>query len=163
MGCSQTKPEVSNPTTSSGGAAKVADGKSFTFVLASYLRAGDINLNMSLQHLRQEHPETLVTRFLTLKGAVLGEYARDILAVSHRWENPAKPDVLGKQAEALRSHLEAQPEIMFVWYDYTCMPQGKRSAEDEVLFSETLAHVNILYLGARCCLLVDLSYLSRFW
>ena len=162
MGCTQAKPEVASPT-SSGGASKVPNGKSFTFVLASKLRSGEIHLNMSLQQLMIEHPDGLVTRFLTLKGAVLGEYARDILAVSHRWEHPAKPDVLGTQAEALREHLEAHPEIMLVWYDYTCMPQGKRTAEEQVLFGETLAHVNILYLGARCCLLVDLSYLSRFW
>ena len=52
---------------------------------------------------------------------------------------------------------------MLVWYDHTCMPQGERTNEEQELFSATLAHVNILYLGVRCLLLVDLSYLSRFW
>ena len=103
MGCSQTKPQKAlSPTSvsaSSGGdGGDVPDGISFTFVLASKLLGGEITLNMSLQELMREHPDGLVTRYLTLKGAALGQYARDILAVSHRWEHPKKPDVHGTQA-----------------------------------------------------------------
>ena len=50
-----------------------------------------------------------------------------------------------------------------MWYDYTCMPQGKRSKEDQGIFNDTLPHVNILYLGATCLLLADASYIGRFW
>ena len=67
------------------------------------------------------------------------------------------------QAKELRAFLETSPQIKYVWYDFACMPQGDRSPEDKEIFSSTLPHVNILYLGATCLLLVDISYLSRFW
>ena len=44
------------------------------------------------------------------------------------------------------------------------MPQGPiRSKTEEREFSFMLPNINILYLGAECLLLVDISYVSRFW
>ena len=43
------------------------------------------------------------------------------------------------------------------------MPQGMNRTPDEQLeFDSTLPHVNLLYLGARVLILLDLSYMSRF-
>ena len=44
------------------------------------------------------------------------------------------------------------------------MPQGpNRSKTEQREFSFMLPNINLLYLGASCLLLVDISYVSRFW
>ena len=44
---------------------------------------------------------------------------KQILFVSHRWENPDAPDSLGTQLVALQEHLRGHPDIELVWYDYS--------------------------------------------
>ena len=64
------------------------------------------------------------------------------------------------QSKPYREH----PEIKHVWYDEWCMPQGKERTPPEVAdFQRMLKQINFLYLGARVLILLDLSYLSRFW
>ena len=46
---------------------------------------------------------------------------------------------------------------------WCCMPQGKRTAEEEAEFSRMLPQINVLYLGMQCLLVLDMSYASRFW
>ena len=54
-------------------------------------------------------------------------------------------------------------------YDFWSMPQEDkdagvtRTAEEQVEFKEMLSMVNLLYLGASVLILLDMSYLSRFW
>ena len=43
------------------------------------------------------------------------------------------------------------------------MPQGQRTAGEKVRFSWMLQNVNLLYLGAKVLVLVDLSYVSRLY
>ena len=44
------------------------------------------------------------------------------------------------------------------------MPQGRdRTPAEKIEFSWMLKHVNFIYLGMRVLILLDLSYLSRFW
>ena len=44
------------------------------------------------------------------------------------------------------------------------MPQGEgRTAAETVFFKHMLKNVNMLYLGMRVLLLLDLSFMSRFW
>ena len=64
-----------------------------------------------------------------------------------------------------------------VWYDYWCMPQDTRTPEERqkrlkpdprspaerLRFKWMLQNVNLLYLGMRVLVLMDISYLSRFW
>ena len=47
--------------------------------------------------------------------------------------------------------------------DFWCMPQGKRTAAEKVAFDHMLSNINFLYLGCDVLILLDLSYLSRFW
>ena len=67
---------------------------------------------------------------------------------------------------AIKAHLR-KPEnrgIKWVFYDYWCMPQGDdRSAAQKEEFKWMLSNVDWIYLGASVLLLVDLSYISRFW
>ena len=44
-----------------------------------------------------------------------------------------------------------------------CMPQGSKKSVERFEFDEMLHNVNWLFLGARVLILLDLSYLSRFW
>lgn len=46
---------------------------------------------------------------------------------------------------------------------YWCMPQGDRSPAEKAQFLWMLENVNSLYLGCCVLILLDLSYLSRFW
>jgi len=134
----------------------------FTFVLAQKLRDTDIVLG-SCQDLRRERPDWLVCRELTLAGACCTEYADEVLVVSHRWETPTQPDVKGTQLKAIREHLLQNPSINLVWYDFWCLPQGERTDAETTEFSAALPQINLLFLGCRVLLLVDLSYISRFW
>ena len=44
---------------------------------------------------------------------------------------------------------------VFVWYDYSCLPQAPRSAEDEQLFRDGLAHLNHVQLIGATAILLD--------
>ena len=94
---------------------------SFWFVKASAIRSGELAPPVApLQELRRTRPDVLQQATITLGGL----YVKRILVVSHRWEDPAKPDVRGSQHAAIVAHLEAHLEIELVWYDYWCMPQS---------------------------------------
>ena len=86
-------------------------------------------------------------------------------SVSHRWEMSEEPDPNGVQTNTIRDFLlsEKGARIKYLWFDYWCMPQGKRTRAEKVLFKWMLSNVNLLYLGASVLLVVDISYLSRFW
>ena len=43
------------------------------------------------------------------------------------------------------------------------MPQGERTPAEKVDFQHMLSNINLLYLGCHVLVLLDLSYLSRFW
>jgi hypothetical protein len=93
----------------------------------------------------------------------------EIGSVSHRWLEPDEPDPDGAQLLAIKSFLskpEAQ-KIKLIWIDAQCMPQdkpkGSRNEEDTAAFKRMLAQVNMLYLGTTVLILLDLSYVSRFW
>ena len=116
-------------------------------------------------------------RTISRSDAFRGVHRRELLAISHRWESPEAPDGLGVQMGALRKRLAERQEIELVWYDYWCMAQDERSAEERqtgrrgdtrspaaiALFKHMLKNVNLLYLGCSVLCLVDISYLSRFW
>lgn len=57
-------------------------------------------------------------------------------------------------------------------WQYWCMPQGrvsflggssKRTDAEAHEFKHMLRNVNLLYLGCSVLVLIDLSYVSRFW
>jgi hypothetical protein len=81
----------------------------------------------SWQEIRRDMPEWLKLRTLTLHDAVAGGLHDSILAVSHRWEHPAAPDTKGVQLEALRAYLKEHPNIKWVFFDYSSLPQGALS------------------------------------
>ena len=68
-----------------------------------------------------------------------------------------------EQFAAVKRYLEDNPHIERVWYDYWVMPQGKRTPAELERFKWRLRNVNLLYLGSSVLVLVDMSYLSRFW
>ena len=82
---------------------------------------------------------------------------------------PDDPDPDGEQLKAPKGFLNSPggKKIERVWIDSACMPQdlpkGSRSAEDTVAFKGMLKEVNRLYLGTTVLILLDLSYVSRFW
>ena len=88
----------------------------------------------------------------------------NILFVSHRWEEPGQPDVDGEQLKAIKAYLEAHPDIQWVWFDYSSMPQGdNRTVMEKAEFDLMLAAIADLYLTAQVLILLDGSYASRFW
>ena len=117
----------------------------------------------SYQEICKECPHWLVQRDVNdvqaCKHALVGKY----LTVSHCWESPETPDLEAVQYKCIVDYLIKHPSIEYVWVDFWCMPQGKRSAAEEAEFKISLEHCNWLYLGASVLLIVDLSYVSRFW
>ena len=93
---------------------------------------------------------------------------KDVLFVSHRWEEPGRPDVNGVQLQAIKEYLKEHPEIKWVWFDYSSMPQkigriDTRSKEERAEFQLMLECITNLYLTAQVLILLDGSYASRFW
>ena len=66
--------------------------------------------------------------------------------------------------KAIKAYLEAHPDIEWVWFDYSSMPQGDdRTPKEKAEFDLMLAAIADLYLTARVLILLDGSYASRFW
>jgi len=95
-----------------------------------------------------------------------------------RWNADAEPDPDGQQLRHVQEYLLAHEEIQYVWYDYWSMFQDERTAEqrkptsqetdsrtevEREEFKSMLATVNLLFLGCRTLILLDRSYMSRFW
>jgi hypothetical protein len=134
----------------------------FYFVTAEHVRHATSTLPQFQELWQQEG--AIVEKSLEETMAYRSAYAGgEILAVSHRWEAPSQPDTEGAQWDAIRRHLQANPHIRLVWYDYWCMPQGTRSRAEGDHFKWMLQHINLLYLGCSVLILLDISYLSRFW
>ena len=89
---------------------------------------------------------------------------KNILFVSHRWEEFGRPDVNGVQLQAIQEYLHDHPDIKWVWFDYSSMPQGDdRTPKEKAEFQLMLKCSNDLYLTAQVLILLDGSYASRFW
>lgn len=95
--------------------------------------------------------------------------------------DPAKPDEEGAQLVKIRKYLQKHPEVKYVWYDYWSVPQvpernalsilgleqlkqgDGRSPFERAQFVWMLRNANMLYLGCSVLILLDLTYLGRFW
>ena len=167
----------------------------FVFIKADVIRSGlyeaaGYSTLPRLQEIEAKHPEWVCKRLLRRHLAYgRHEYRDNILAVSHRWEQPDAPDASSIHVRAVREHLQACPSIECVWYDYwclslcicssscrvatqlalalllrRCMPQGEdKTPIEKVDFKRMLMNVNLLYLGSSVLILQELSYMSRFW
>jgi HEAT repeat protein/outer membrane murein-binding lipoprotein Lpp len=153
-------------------AAESAAGEcTFWFVSASHIRSLDLTTTITLPSFLKlvklsnaSGGSVLEQRTLKAGVAYRQGYVSDLLAVSHRWEDPSAPDGAGAQLRAIRAYLDAHPEVVGVWFDFWCMPQGEqRTLAEKVRFKHMLGNVNLLYLGCQVLALIDISYLSRFW
>jgi hypothetical protein len=133
------------------------------FIKADKLRGCDDRVLPRFQDLQSQRPDWFVEKEITLEGACAHEYADEVLAVSHRWEQPAEPDTEGKQFAAIRKYVRGKPAIKLVWVDFSCAPQKERTPAEELVFKRTLRFVNLLFLGSRVLILCDLTYMTRFW
>jgi hypothetical protein len=97
---------------------------------------------------------------------------RNVLFVSHRWEDWATPDETGAQLAALKAHLMDRPEVQYIWFDYSCMPQRSsicppdkddRTPAEKAEFDHMLKSIADLYLTAKVLILLDTMYRTRFW
>ena len=128
------------------------------------------------QEMQAAHPEWIQRRVLK-RHLAYGRHAYrgEILAVSHRWEQPDAPDASGAQLRAIREHLQSpaglevsfawyalstavnrccsrtprSEQVGFVWYDYWCMPQGERTPTEKVDFKRMLQNVLVSLLARR--------------
>jgi vacuolar protein 8 len=133
------------------------------FIKADKLRGCDDRVLPRFQDLQRQRPDWFVEKEITLEGACKHEYADDVLAVSHRWEQPAEPDTQGKQFAAMCMYVRGKPAIKLVWVDFSCAPQKERTPAEELVFKRTLRFVAQLFLGSRVLILCDLTYMTRFW
>ena len=116
------------------------------------------------QDLKRDRPSMLVPFTISFADACAGVHVKSTLAISHRWMSRLVADVDGTQLAAIKKHLAEHGEgIERVWVDYSCMPQGEKTPAQFADFKRMLSQVNFLYLGTSVLILLDLSYLSRFW
>ena len=143
-----------------------AEGRrcSFWFLKASALRAFTGTTPPRMQEIRRDHPDWLEQHTIDFDAGVAGGYVGRLLVISHCWEQPGAPDEQGVQFGAITAHLDAHPSLEWVWFDYWSMPQGMDKAEwEEAEFGVMLPNINLLYLFCSVLILLDLSYMSRFW
>ena len=144
------------------------DAPSFYFIPAEWVRECSTKSLPRMQTLRDGRHLTKIKiplasafRAPAFRG---GGITANILFVSHRWEEPDQPDVDGEQLKAIKAYLEAHPDIEWVWFDYSSMPQGDdRTVMEKAEFDLMLAAIADLYLTAHVLILLDGSYASRFW
>ena len=154
-------------------AEKQAGMCTFWFIKADFVRnwkLGDDGPLVSLprfQALRDKG--CLEQREITLADACKDQMRRKYLAVSHRWLGQGRgspPDESGLQLQKIQEYLNLpqNASIEYVWYDYWCMPQDPgRTPVEDAMFYWMLSSVNFVYLGCSVLVLLDMSYLSRFW
>ena len=99
----------------------------FLFLDASKLRElddTDLVQMPSLRELTTLRLDWLVAKEVRLSDVCAGELEDTCLAVSHRWEDPSRPDPTGEQLRSVRAYLqtEAGRRFTLVWYDYSCLP-----------------------------------------
>jgi len=134
----------------------------FYFVDADFIRnVPGGSSSWTLRGLMHRGVVKLIT--ISLRSAFSNELLDEFLSVSHRWDSPACADPSGKQYHCIRDYVLNNVKVKFVWVDSWCLPQGSRTDKDALVFAKTLPHINLLYLTTKVLLLVDLSYLSRFW
>ncbi|CAK0826425.1 unnamed protein product [Prorocentrum cordatum] len=81
----------------------------------------------------------------------------------------APPDPKGVQFAAIKQYLTKRDEVKYLWLDWPCMWQANKEGQREITVDEKaefdlmLSEVNMLYLGCRVVILLDMTYLSRFW
>jgi len=137
---------------------------SFWFIRAAKLRDFSGTTPPRMQELRRNHPDWLEQREISFADGYAGSYVSNTLVISHRWEDPTQPDAKGVQFAAIKEHLLANAAIEWVWFDFWSMPQGTdKSVVEATEFSVMLPNINLLYLFCSVLILLDLSYMSRFW
>lgn len=145
---------------------KLADssGHRFKFVKADVLRkwtGGALPKHQDLHNTLGV--DCFVDKDVRFKDIVSGEAFRDHLVISHRWQQLGHPDPNGEQLQEIRTYLQANIEVRFVWLDFWCLPQGKRDNAAETHFRNALDKVYLLFLGFPILILLDFSYMGRFW
>ena len=161
-----TLPCPASPPPVSGNAAGSC---TFWFLKASFVQSFRGKKLPFFQEIRASHPDALVQLTITYTEVVCGEHVAKRLAVSHRWMKADDADPDGEQLRTIKQFLASDEGKPFelVWLDAQCMPQdqpqGSRTADDTVAFKTMLSQVNMLYLGTSVLILLDLSYVSRFW
>jgi hypothetical protein len=139
----------------------------FYFIPAQHVRDCKTRSLPYMQALRDSgHLETIQIRLVDAfnrEGVI-----KYILFVSHRWEDPGRPDVDGVQLEAIQAYLQDHEDIKWIWFDYSSMPQkigghDSRTLKEKAEFQLMLTCITDLYLTASVLILLDGSYASRFW
>jgi len=85
------------------------------------------------------------------------------LIVSHRWWTKTDHDPKGDKLRTIQRFLENHHEIEYVWLDFYCLPQGRRTKDEDIFFRTTPKRVNYLYLGFVVLIIADQQYVGRFW
>ena len=144
----------------------------FCFLNAEVLRSGRFK-KMPVYADVLRVPSLISRHTLNLRTACLGQYTSRFLAVSHRWEKPLDPDSQGGQMQRLCEFLRSAEGTSFeyVWIDVSCMPQHctaeglprEKTQQEKLDFGRMLSQVNLLYLGCSVLIIMDRSYMSRFW
>ncbi|KOO25348.1 trafficking protein particle complex 8 [Chrysochromulina tobinii] len=143
-------------------AARAGKACEFQFMRAKVLLERDYK--SAPMHKSVEDDSELYTMLYLSSAECCQHMFRDkVLAVSHRWDRPEEPDPTGAQMKAIKRMLRANPQYEYMWLDYSCAPQGERTPQQQELFSLTLENMDFLFLGASVLILLDMSYMSRFW
>ena len=128
------------------------------------------------QQLQQHHSKELSFVELSREAVLRGEppfrgcNTQEYLVVSHRWipsadGDKSEPDSDGVQLAAMQRYLNQNEAVKWVWFDYWSMPQNNpvRTRAEKHEFDWMLGNISLLFLSMPVLILLDKSYISRFW
>jgi hypothetical protein len=106
----------------------------------------------------------LSKKALSIQDVMKQTYAKTAVTASHTWFTKGNPfDPEGIKMQALITYLKDTMHITDVWLDYSCVPQGDRTPDEQALFDRTLPFINLLYLGTKVLRMIRKDYFERFW
>eukprot|EP00457_Paulinella_chromatophora_P010329 gb/GEZN01010428.1/.p1 GENE.gb/GEZN01010428.1/~~gb/GEZN01010428.1/.p1 ORF type:complete len:394 (-),score=57.62 gb/GEZN01010428.1/:35-1216(-) len=86
-----------------------------------------------------------------------------LLVISHRWHDPVLCDKDKLSLNFLREHKEVTQRFSHIFFDFSSLPQGKRTAEQTRSFIEALRLMGLLYSQESVFIIPAQDYLDRAW
>jgi hypothetical protein len=110
------------------------------------------------------HKEVIGLIFLALimmNIILLENPLKNVLVVSHKWENPDNPDPFGITFAEIMKNVKPNHTLLFI--DYCCIPQKPRSDDEESMFQSGLKELNWLYMLCDVIQIRSMGYFKSSW
>jgi len=157
----------------------------FNFRVENNFQATDIDatIKSEKERVRREQEDASFTDELTecffipadallSCGSVLPAFDRSRLVmdaesprffVSHPWLTRDHPDPDGKHLRLIQQHASGPGQGAFYWIDYCCLPQSRKTIQEQDLFRRTLPKIATIQSKGSTLVIPESNYRRRMW